>query len=84
MWRRLWLQTSSTGRKCPLRRSEFHEKNNDATVVVLAGSTHAWKPGIPAQVLERNYQQLLFFLRTETYIEEMLVLKKLIICGFGK
>ena len=33
---------------------EFHEKNNDATVVVLAGSTHAWKPGIPAQVLERK------------------------------
>jgi len=33
---------------------EFHEKNNDTTVVVLAGSTHAWKPGIPAQVLERK------------------------------
>ena len=33
---------------------EFHERNNEATVVVLAGSTHAWKPGIPAQVLERK------------------------------
>jgi uncharacterized iron-regulated protein len=33
---------------------DFHEKNNDETVVVLAGSTHAWKPGIPAQVLERK------------------------------
>jgi hypothetical protein len=52
MWRRLWLQASSTGRKCPLRRSEFYEKNNGATVVVLAGSTQSWKPGIPAQVLE--------------------------------
>lgn len=33
---------------------EFHEKNNEKIVVVLAGSTHAWKPGIPTQILERR------------------------------
>jgi uncharacterized iron-regulated protein len=32
----------------------YLEKNPDATVVVVAGSGHAWKLGIPAQIQNRS------------------------------
>lgn len=41
---------------------KYYAGNNAAKMVVLAGDGHAWKPGIPRQVLSREHKAMTVFL----------------------
>jgi uncharacterized iron-regulated protein len=41
---------------------KFHEQNPASKLVVLAGDGHAWKPGIPRQMLLRKDLSMVIFL----------------------